>query len=326
MRTISSSVLFATGRSIDDIVIPKPNSCGTIVYYMGAKTAQVIGEGLRKAGWRDETPVAVIRNASEYMQEESRGTLAQLSDGTLIAVSPSIIIIGDTAGKAPSAGWFARRKKILMTGTNPERYARLGEIIHTPLIELVAPSRHEKIDTALRKLDTYDYLIFTSAHAVDFFFQRLSFLGGDARRCSKTTIAAVGVVTTKALLRYGITPDITPSRACAADLIDIFNERSIRGKHFLLPRSNLASNELPLALRRMGNRVDTLVAYQNRISRNPQKIDLVGIDAVIFTSPSCVRNFKKLYGRIPSDVELMVLGDTTKKAIGRHNGTITIIT
>lgn len=326
MRTISSSVLFATGRSIDDIVIPKPNSCGTIVYYMGAQTAHIIGNGLRYAGWSNETPVAVIRNASEYTQHDCRGTLLQLSEGALIAASPSIIIIGEAAGTTSSNGWFATRKKILMTGTNPERYAHLGEIIHTPLIELITPARRGNLDATLRRIDSYDYLIFTSAHAVDFFFRGLSLLGKDARRCSQITIASVGAVTAEALLRHGITPDITPTRACAAGIIDVFNERSIRKKRILLPRSDLASNELPRALRRMGNRVDAPVSYWNRMPLHPRKIELSGIDAIIFTSPSCVKNFKILYGRIPSDIELMVLGDATKKVIGRHNGTITIVT
>ncbi|MBI4978077.1 MAG: uroporphyrinogen-III C-methyltransferase [Spirochaetes bacterium] len=325
MRGHSSSVLFATGRSNEGINVPKPDAAGTLVYYMAVETTRTIGHDLVAAGWRGETPVAVVTNASMRTQNVSQGNLAELADGKMHADSPALIIIGTTAGMMPHEGWFARRKNILMTGTNPGRYAHLGEIIHTPLIELVDPASYRNLDAAIRRLDTYDHLIFTSAHAVDFLFRRLSSLGGDVRRCAHIEIASVGAVTAEALMRHGIKPDITPTRASAAGLIDVFTERHVRGKRILIPRSNLAYDELPRTLKRMGNHVDAVIAYRNRMPPHPRTIDLAGINAIIFTSPSCARNFLKVYRRIPSHMEIMVLGDTTKKAIGRHYGTITII-
>jgi uroporphyrinogen-III synthase len=46
---------------------------------------------------------------------------------------------------------------------------------------------------------------------------------------------------------------------------------------------------------------------------NPKKVDLSEIDRIIFTSPSTIDNFVKLYGYLPTDKELKTRGVVTEK-------------
>ena len=94
-------------------------------------------------------------------------------------------------------------------------------------------------------------------------------------------------------------------------VIDWFSNRE-RGQ-VLIPRSNLALNLIPDGLRELGFQVTTVTAYENIMPSNPKKVDLSEIDRIIFTSPSTIDNFVKLYGYLPTDKELKTRGVVTEK-------------
>ena len=94
-------------------------------------------------------------------------------------------------------------------------------------------------------------------------------------------------------------------------VIDWFSNRE-RGQ-VLIPRSNLALNLIPDGLRELGFQVTTVTAYENIMPSNPKKVNLSEIDRIIFTSPSTIDNFVKLYGYLPTDKELKTRGVVTEK-------------
>src|SRR5919202_1087127 len=76
---------------------------------------------------------------------------------------------------------------------------RLGaRVIHCPTIAVAEPSSWQPLDAAIAGLESYDWLIFTSANGVEFFFRRLGERRGDGLSvASRLQTCAVGPATTR---------------------------------------------------------------------------------------------------------------------------------
>lgn len=186
-----------------------------------------------------------------------------------------------------------------------------AEVLPFPAIEIVDPESWEPADDAIRRLDTYEWIVFTSANAVDRFFKRLETVGTDARRVAGLEVAAVGPATAEALERHGVeagfVPDEHVGEALAAGLL----ERGVReGMRVLVPRALEAREVLPAELGRHGVTVDVVPVYRT-VKGSGDAATLAAIrvgeaDAVTFTSASTVRNFVELTQG--TDVSALVVG------------------
>ena len=92
-RGVASSVAFCTGHPENKIRIPDAD---TLVYYMGASSLKIIAEKLMRNGLPNDTPTAVIKNASLPSQQILTTTLEKIVADNIVAESPSLIIVGDT--------------------------------------------------------------------------------------------------------------------------------------------------------------------------------------------------------------------------------------
>jgi uroporphyrinogen III methyltransferase/synthase len=131
---------------------------------------------------------------------------------------------------------------------------------------------------------------------VKFFFDTLFDMGKDVRVLGHLNFACIGPVTRDRLKDYGIISDILPETYRAESVIDAFSTIEITDKKVLLPRAKKARTILPEALRKMGARVDEVIAYETRLAaeRKQELISLLednAIDAITFTSSSTVSNF-----------------------------------
>lgn len=182
--------------------------------------------------------------------------------------------------------------------------------LHTPLIEIVGLDDDSEIRTAAATLQTFDYLLFTSRFAVKYWAE--SGGGFDVK-----TIVSIGATTTATLREMGVEVTIhQPQKDDSYGVIDWFSTQS-KGR-VLIPRSNLALPIIPDGLRALGFDVTTVTAYINRMPANPQKVNLDDIDKIIFTSPSTVDNFVKLYGGIPKGKEIAARGVVTKARLKEY--------
>jgi len=93
-------------------------------------------------------------------------------------------------------------KRILITRARDQAAAfteslkNLGaEIIEFPTIEIVPPLRWDQLDRAIDQLGSYDWLIFTSANGVNFFWERLNEKGKDRRLLLPIKVCAIGPAT-----------------------------------------------------------------------------------------------------------------------------------
>ncbi|HJQ25897.1 MAG TPA: uroporphyrinogen-III synthase [Blastocatellia bacterium] len=215
----------------------------------------------------------------------------------------------DAAGGRPLAG------KTLMLTRPPAQSAemaanleRLGAtVIHCPTIEVVAPASWERLDAAIAGLENYDWLIFTSANGVEFFFRRLIEKRQDGLSVvSRLQTCAVGPATARAIVTAGGRVDLTAKNSTGegvlAALIEaVGGEARLAGLRFLLPRARVAREVLPAELARCGAQVDAVEAYQTvrpDLDREAlmRWIAESRVDAIAFTSPSTVNNFAALVG------------------------------
>lgn len=186
----------------------------------------------------------------------------------------------------------------LYTGlTSPD-----ANYIHTPLIEIVSVDDDTQLRRAIADIDSYDYVLFTSRYAA-------KYVG--ALSVMHTRIVSIGRTTTKALHQICVEEVEEVEEDNSYGVISWFS-RQPRGR-VLIPRSNLALTIIPQGLRQLGFEVDCVTAYINRMPEHPKKVNLDEIDRIVFTSPSTIDNFIRVYGALPEKKELVTRGPITEQ-------------
>jgi uroporphyrinogen-III synthase len=220
-------------------------------------------------------------------------------------------------------------KRILITRTRhqaSELAARLEALgaspILIPTIEIVPPASFCALDAALTCLGTYDWLVFTSANAVEAFHRRAQFL-----RLTQLPrhIAVIGPATLRAANEIGLSVDLLPPQYIAESLAEALAPNA-SGKSYLLVRAAEARDTLPEALTAAGATVTIAEAYRNQTPTDsiPALQALFHSrenypDAITFTSASTVRNLFALSEAagviLPPDIMLASIGPVTSEAL-----------
>ena len=78
------------------------------------------------------------------------------------------------------------------------------------------------------------------------------------------------------------------------------------------PHSSLSPEDIPLALQELGFNVLSAVVYNNELPKNPRRVNLNHFKRIVFTSPSTIDNFIKLYGKLPENTEFITRGPITQ--------------
>jgi uroporphyrinogen III methyltransferase/synthase len=177
-------------------------------------------------------------------------------------------------------------------------------VIHIPTIEIGQPESWAGVDAAIEKLDLYDWIVFTSANGVEFFYRRLA----EKRLPERIIRCAIGPATAKALETAGGRVDIVASDSRAEGALSAIIEHAggadrVRGLRFLIPRARVAREVLPVELSALGAHVDAVEAYQTiRPETDGEEIKrlLTGgsVDVVTFTSSSTLSNFAAIVGQM----------------------------
>jgi uroporphyrinogen III methyltransferase / synthase len=320
-RRYTSTLAFVTGH--EDPAKPESsvdwahvaNGMGTIVFYMGIKNLPEITRKLIENGLPETTAVSVVEWATMPNQRVITGTLATISGAVEKAgvKPPALTIVGGVNELRGNLNWFEKRplfgKTIVVTRSRMQASAlvkRLRELgaatIEMPTIEFAPPADTDELDSAVRRVAEYDWVIFTSVNGVDFFMARLRAAGGDARALAGVKIASIGPATTLHLLSSGINPDYQPEKYVAEYIFDGLKKMgAVEEKKFLLPRADIAREALPRLLREAGAAVDEVAAYRTIPgSFDPnalrKRIEDGGIDAVTFTSSSTAQYFFERIG------------------------------
>ena len=308
-RGISSSVAFVSGHS-DSVQIPQTD---TLVCFMGGFNMQMIARKAIASGKRGDTPVMLVHNISLPDQKEFFSTLEELARGQQKYPTPIIIVIGKVVALRNNSELEVLKPVFLVTGTSAEKYNKLGTVIHQPLIEINRIDPNPELEHHLTHLDHFDWIFFTSRYTVQFFFEFLNHYGKDSRSLAHLKIASMGKLTTQALKKYGIIPDLEPADESSEGLIKEIVNKSIQAAHVLIPRSNLGLQVLPENLARLGWEVTRPTYYENKYPENLKKLDLSKVQTIVFPAPSCVTNFVRLYGELPKEKKFIFRGKETEK-------------
>ncbi|MGB8473707.1 MAG: uroporphyrinogen-III synthase [Candidatus Acidiferrum sp.] len=199
-----------------------------------------------------------------------------------------------------------------------ELSAREAKVKLLPLISFAPPENYAELDAALKRMDAFDWIIFTSANAVQAVERRRKELGGEVDATAKQpNAAAVGPATAAEAEHAGFSVEYVAEIHSGAGLAGELREE-LKGKNVLLPRSDRANADLPAQLRRSGATVTEVVAYRtiapDRGTRNRVNDCLnEGVDGILFFSPSAVHSFLEMIG--PKRLEAMQ-GRAVMVAIG----------
>jgi uroporphyrinogen-III synthase len=195
---------------------------------------------------------------------------------------------------------------------------KLGaEVLEIPFIEIRKPHSFRPLDSALKDLDTYDWLILTSVNGVEAMWDRLEktrpkqtwkSAASAPRSRGKNLgalapglrITAIGPATKKAIEKRGLHVDVVPNEYVAESVVRSLKAK-VKRKRVLLVRAKVARDVIPRELRKAGAQVDVIEAYETVVPqssrrqlqsalKNPKKRPHV----VTFTSSSTVKNFVEL--------------------------------
>ncbi len=176
-----------------------------------------------------------------------------------------------------------------------------------------APLPAPELDAALAELSRYDWLVFTSANAVEFFFSAYDAL---PVRPYLPRLAVVGGATARLLEERDLTPDYMPGEFTGEQLA--LGLGDLAGRRVLLPRARAGRPEIVDLLREQGAEVDDIALYDT-VTAVPTAAALEelgrGVDVLTFTSPSSVRNFHAVVTAAELDADAL-LRDTHVIAIG----------
>ncbi len=331
----SDSADAATALRYDQIAkIP-----GTKVVLMGTEKLADWTAALVANGMSPQTPIAIIHRGTTGRQKTVAGTLATIAKlaAEKKITPPALTIIGDVVKLRDQLNWFEHRplfgKKIVVTrrtgqaGKFAGKLAELGaDVLEVPTIRITHPTERDAIVDAFLELNSYDWLIFTSANGVaaffDLFFKRFQ----DLRDIGGARIAAVGPATAAKLQELHLQVDLTPEEFTTKKIIDAFKKyQDIDNVKMCLFRAEVATPDLPKALTENGAIVDDIAIYRTLPeTEDPtgaaERFLEEGADWVTFTSTSTVEHFHarfdlpKLLKKFPK-LKLASIGPETSKAI-----------
>ena len=198
---------------------------------------------------------------------------------------------------------------------------RGATVLEMPTLEITPPSTWDALDQAIQNFEHYDWLILTSANAVDYFFDRWTALKQHTDAIAKIKIAVVGKKTAKFLNQRGYEPHFTPPDFVADSLIEHFPE-SLTGQHILFPRVESGGREvLVQTFTQAGAIVTEVAAYQSGCPKGADSIAIAAlqnrdITIVTFASSKTVKHFVQLISQALGETWQDLLTEVTIASIG----------
>ena len=319
-RTMSSSFAVITGREDPSKEWSRirwdklAGGVGTLVILMGVESLGKTLAKLRDHGLSGDTPAATIEWGTAPRQRTVQGTLDDIERRAREAglEAPAVTVVGQVASLRDRLRWFDTRplfgKRVLVTRSRAQasalsrRLEALGaEALEVPTIEIRPPTDWAPLDAAVGRLSEFDWIVFTSVNAVDSVFDRIQDAGLDARALAGTRLCAIGPATASALQRHGLGADFVPDAYTTAGLSEGLGEVELARSRVLLPRADIAPDDLVRDLEGQGAIVEQVTAYRTVAPAASRALarDALGqrrVDLATFTSSSTVENLARLLG------------------------------
>lgn len=315
----------------------------TLVFLMAVKNVAAITEALIAAGKPADTPAALVRWGTRPDQQTVTGTLGDIAQAVRQSdmQPPAVMVVGEVVKLRQALQWYERKPlfghRVLITREYSADYEPLeergAEIFEFPTITVVPPSSYSELDKAIERVETYDWLVFTSANGVRYFMERLLQKDRDIRDLAGVRICAVGSKTAEEVAMFGVKVELVPDEFSAEGLVEAFaqfyppGKGLLKGVRFLLPRAERAREVFPEKVREEGGKIDTPAAY--RVAKPEKHGKLLKrflmegrISVATFTSGATFTNFIDMMGSdaLPflKNVAIAVIGPVTRKTVEKR--------
>ena len=279
---------------------------GTLIFLMGLKNLPNIVQSLIENGKDPETPAGVLQEGTTARQKMAVGTLSTIVDVVKREgiKTPAITVVGDVIRLAEELSWYGGRplsgKRVLVTGSR-SMVERLSPLLKEEGAEAISFSliRTEPMETpafaqAMEEIDSYTWIVLTSANGVECFFERLKMMRKDIRDFQGVHFAVIGDGTKKALESHGIYSELIPTAYSSKDMAAAMVPHMKPEDRVLLLRAEEANAVLPEALEAAGIAHTCVSLYHTVIdTRKADELSrlIPTVDYVTFASSSAVRAF-----------------------------------
>jgi len=224
-------------------------------------------------------------------------------------------------------------KRILVPPSRPEVNPLLvmlrikgAEVFEFPAIRVLPPEDMAQVDDALRRLEGFDWLIFSGSNSTRNFLDRAGELGIGVEAVAGRKVAAIGHGALGLLRERGVRVDYYPKRHVAEDVVaGLPREEISSGKRFLLIRVEGGPRGLVEELERLGAKVSEVAGYRLVVEADRDEAERLfsgGFDLVAFANPTAVRVFVKgaeIIGRSPLELtgkaQVVSVGPATTGAV-----------
>lgn len=342
----SHSFGIVTAHDPDLLDWPSLARLHTLVVLMGSRHLDEIIRRLKQNGCRGDMPVAIIRWAGQPQQHIWEGTLLSIRQVTRGAtLSPCVIVFGEVVKLRPYLTSPAPTpapshhptiplplplspKTILVTRATGQSSqftdlltAQGAKVIEMPALEICPPSTWEPLDRIIAELPSCQWLLLTSANAVNFFMERLLHQGKDSRALASLSIAVVGKKTARVLREWGLRPDFIPPDFVADAMVSHFPE-SVTGKRLVFPRVETGGREvLVKEFASAGAEVLEVPAYESGCPLQPDETAIAAlqnhqVDVITFASSKTVAHTCQLLEQALGPDWLQALAGVTIASIG----------
>ena len=197
-----------------------------------------------------------------------------------------------------------------------------ADVIEFPTITI----RPVPLPPDLPPIDSFDWIIFTSANAVRYFSRGLVDADRSAWEGAEVPVCVVGPATAKAAEESGRHVTLMPHEFIAEGVMEALSRdgAGLAGKRILIPHADIAREFLPEALREAGADVHEAVVYRTAC---PDVDDAVverfinaQPDIITFTSSSTATNFAHILGKsmlkqLQSHARFISIGPETTEAM-----------
>lgn len=202
--------------------------------------------------------------------------------------------------------------KLLYLGTSLEFFSSDKEVIHYPVIRLIPKSaEEERVVFCLNKLSSFSHVLFTSKNAVEILWDLCHQLAIDPRSSLQGKCISIGPGTSTVLRSKGIEPLLEALQSTQEGMI-----ASLEGKMLadvFYPRSSLARPFLSNYLMEKNITHELLDLYDTVYQEPIPKPSLEEIEEIVFTSPSTVDGFFKIFEQIPEGIKVSFQGPVTER-------------
>ena len=188
---------------------------------------------------------------------------------------------------------------ILYLGLDPSRFPR--PVIHYPVIRTMLLEGPE-LKNALALWPQFTHVVFTSRTSVQYWKEDLE----------GKTVIAIGDATAEMLGH-----PLIATQSTQEGVIELLKTLDLNNAYLFLPRSRLARTAITDYLEQNRVRFLALDLYDTVCQRLEPVPNLDEFSEIVFTSPSTVDGFLRIYGNLPRDKILTSIGPITEKHIRR---------